>query len=74
MLDSPAAELRSIDEELRDVKDAIRGSERNSDVCRRFVELAWFVRPTRPAIAVRRRIDERLGSEIVEAKSHATNP
>ncbi len=39
-LDSPAVELRSIDEQLCDIKDAIRRYARNSDVCPHFIESA----------------------------------
>jgi hypothetical protein len=62
-LDSPTAELRSIDEQICDMKDAIRGDEGNGDVCPHFIESARPVYQTNDRrAAVKRRINERLGA------------
>ncbi len=73
--DSPTARLRSIDEERWDIKDAIRGHERNSDHLRSLRRIGPFGPPTNGRCApVKRRIDERLGSQIGGAKSCAAKP
>ncbi len=70
-LDSLTAELSSINEALWEVEDEIRGCERNGGFGPRFVELARSVYQTNDRrAAVKRRINERLGSQILEEKSY----
>ena len=67
------AELKSINESLWRVEDEIRACERDGDFGPRFIELARSVYQTNDRrAAVKRRINERLGSEIVEEKSYRT--
>jgi len=65
------AELKSINELLWRTEDDIRSCERAGDFGPRFVELARsvYVANDRRA-AVKRRINERLGAEIIEEKSY----
>ena len=66
------AELKAINESLWDIEDEIRSCEREGDFGTEFVELARSVYETNDRrAAVKRRINERLGSEIVEEKSYA---
>ena len=65
------AELKSINESLWRIEDDIRDCERDGDFGARFVELARSVYQTNDRrAAVKRRINERLGSEIVEEKAY----
>jgi len=65
-------QLTSVNEQLWDVEDAIRGCERNGDFGLRFVELARSVyRSNDRRAALKRAINELLGSAIVEEKSYA---
>ncbi len=74
-LDLLTADLRSINEALWVIEDEIRGCERNSDFGPRFIELARSVYQTNDRrAAVKRRINERLGSQIVEEKSYTREP
>lgn len=74
-LDSLATELRSINESLWDIEDEIRGCEQRSDFGPRFIELARSVYQTNDRrAAVKRQINERLGSRIVEEKSYGAIP
>ncbi|MGO9915795.1 MAG: DUF6165 family protein [Isosphaeraceae bacterium] len=74
-LDLLTAELRSINEALWEVEDEIRGCERNGDFGPRFIELARSVYKTNDRrAAVKRRINERLGSQILEEKSYTGEP
>src|SRR5262249_46227482 len=71
-LDSLTAELRSVNEALWDIEDEIRGCERNSDFAPRFIELGRSVYQTNDRrAAVKRRINDLLGSRLVEEKSNA---
>ena len=66
------AELKSINESLWRIEDDIRSCEREGDFGPRFIELARSVYETNDRrAAVKRRINERLGSEIIEEKSYA---
>jgi hypothetical protein len=68
-------QLPSIDDELWDIKAAIRGNAQNSDVCPHFVEFACSVYQTNDrCAAVKWWINERLRWEFVEAKSDAAKP
>lgn len=66
------AELKRINAELWDIEDQIRDEERVQRFSEQFVKLAravYFVNDDRAA--VKRRINEKLGSKIVEEKSYA---
>ncbi len=66
------AELKSLNEALWDIEDDIRDCERNEDFGARFIELARSVYITNDRrAAVKRKINELLGSHIVEEKSYA---
>lgn len=65
-------ELRAVNRSLWEIEDAIRQQERLGDFGPRFIELARSVyhRNDRRA-AVKRLVNERHGSAIVEEKSYA---
>jgi hypothetical protein len=65
------AELLAINQSLWDIEDGKRAHERRQDFGPEFVELARqvYIRNDRRA-AVKRRINEVMGSAIVEEKSH----
>jgi len=66
------ARLRAINERLWDIEDAIRDCERRGDFGERFVDLARSVYRTNDRrAALKRRINQRLDSTIVEEKSYA---
>lgn len=66
------AELRTINEALWRIEDDIRDCERQRDFGPRFIELARNVYQTNDQrAATKRKIDELMGSEIVEEKSYA---
>ncbi len=66
------AELRAVNEALWAVEDDLRECERVGDFGPRFVELARSVyKKNDHRAAIKRRINERLGSRIVEEKSYA---
>jgi Family of unknown function (DUF6165) len=67
-----AAELKAINEKLWVIEDDIRDCERSKDFGVTFVELAravYFTNDERAA--AKRRINELLGSSLVEEKSYA---
>lgn len=67
-----AAELKAINEKLWVVEDDIRDCERAKDFGAKFVELAravYFTNDERAA--VKRQVNELLGSALVEEKSYA---
>lgn len=67
-----AAELRAVNEALWDIEDAIRGEEAAGRFAARFVELARAVyRTNDDRAAIKRRINDLLGSDLVEEKSYA---
>jgi len=67
------AELLAINEAIWKIEDAIRGCERNGDFGQRFIELARSIYQTNDRrAAVKRRINEHLGSRIVEEKSYTS--
>ena len=71
-LDELSAELRRINELLWEIEDDIRDCERKSDFGERFIELARAVYRTNDRrAAAKRRINELLGSELVEEKDYA---
>lgn len=70
-LDRLVDELKSVNEALWDIEDAIRDCERAADFGPRFVELARSVYVTNDRrAALKRQINELLGSAIVEEKSY----
>jgi hypothetical protein len=66
------AALRAINEKLWDIEDDIRDMERSRTFDREFIQLARAVYVTNDErAAVKRDINTRLGSKIVEEKSYA---
>ncbi len=66
------AELKAINEALWEIEDEIRDCEQAGDFGPRFIELARSVYQNNDhRAAIKRRINERLGSQIVEEKSYA---
>ena len=71
-LNEATAALRRANETLWDVEDHIRECERQKDFGPRFIELARAVYVTNDERArIKRRINEILGSRLVEEKSYA---
>jgi Family of unknown function (DUF6165) len=71
-LASLTAELRSVNEALWSIEDEIRECEQAGDFGPRFIQLARSVYKNNDhRAALKRRINERLGSQIVEEKSYA---
>ncbi len=71
-LDGFSAGLREINGELWDIEDHIRELERGQDFGPAFVELARAVyRSNDKRADLKRRINELLGSRLVEEKSYA---
>ena len=71
-LDELTAELRRINERLWQIEDDIRSCEHRSDFGERFIELARAVyRANDHRTTAKRRINELLGSELVEEKDYA---
>ncbi len=67
------AALKRVNETLWEVEDHIRDCERAKNFGPRFVELARSVYHTNDERArIKRRINERLGSRLVEEKSYAS--
>ena len=66
------ASLRTINEKLWDIEDLIRDKERARTFDQEFIDLARAVYVTNDErAAVKRDINTRLGSKIVEEKSYA---
>lgn len=66
------AELRQVNEALWDIEDEIREQERRADFGATFVRLARAVYRTNDRrAAVKKEINLRLGSALVEEKSYA---
>jgi hypothetical protein len=62
-----AHELRAITDALRDIEDQIRDRERAGESWQQFIELARSVyQPNDDHAAIKRRINERLGSKSIE--------
>jgi post-segregation antitoxin (ccd killing protein) len=65
------AELRAVNETIWQVEDDLRGFEQDGDFGSRFVELARSVyKDNDHRAALKRKINELLGSRIVEEKSY----
>ncbi|MGD9843249.1 MAG: DUF6165 family protein [Steroidobacteraceae bacterium] len=72
-INSEWAELKRINGELWDIEDEIRDEERNQRFGEQFIKLAravYFINDDRAA--VKRQINDKLGSKIVEEKSYAS--
>lgn len=66
-----ARELKQVNETLWQIEDDIRACEAGRDFSARFVELARSVyRANDKRAALKRRINELMGSDIVEEKSY----
>jgi hypothetical protein len=64
--------LRSVNERLWDIEDRIRDKEREASFDAGFIELARAVYVTNDErAAIKKRINTRLGSTLVEEKSYA---
>ncbi len=64
-------ELRAVNEALWEIEDAIRLCEREEDFGPRFIELARSVyHQNDKRAALKRQINELLGSELVEEKAY----
>ncbi len=66
------AELKRINGQLWDIEDEIRDEERHQRFGEQFIKLAravYFINDDRAA--VKRQINDKLGSKIVEEKSYA---
>lgn len=65
-------QLRAVNEELWEIEDKIREREAQGDFGQRFVQLARSVyKKNDLRAAIKRRINEALGSELLEEKSYA---
>lgn len=65
-------ELRTVNESLWDIEDAIRVCEANQDFGPKFIELARSVYTTNDRRAeIKRQVNTMLGSSIVEEKSYS---
>jgi post-segregation antitoxin (ccd killing protein) len=72
-LDRLTAELKAVNEKLWEIEDDIRDCERAQDFGSRFIELARAVYVTNDQrAALKRQINDLLGSRIVEEKSYAS--
>lgn len=71
-INSEIAELKSINEKLWEIEDDIRDKESAGEFDERFIELArsvYFTNDERAA--VKKTINVKVGSELVEEKSYA---
>jgi hypothetical protein len=74
-LDGLTAQLRGVNEALWQVEDELRQSESASDFGPRFTELARSVYQLNDRRAsIKRKINETLGSRLMEEKSYGTSP
>lgn len=71
-LDELVRRLKAVNEALWDIEDEIRRCERDQDFGPRFIELARSVyRQNDRRAAVKRQINELLGSKLIEEKDYA---
>jgi hypothetical protein len=71
-LEELRAALKTLNQRLWDIEDAIRDKERRNEFDARFIELARAVYHTNDErSAVKRRINEATGSDIIEEKSYS---
>ena len=67
-----SADLKAVNESLWDIEDNIRNCERDQDFGPKFIELARSVyRCNDRRAALKRDINELLGSKLIEEKSYA---
>lgn len=70
-LEALTAELKTVNEALWQIEDDIRIEERKAEFGHRFIELARSVyRQNDRRAALKRRINELLGSRLIEEKSY----
>lgn len=70
-LDAVTAELKAVNEALWEIEDDIRAEERKEEFGDRFIELARSVyRQNDRRAVLKRRINELLGSRLIEEKSY----
>lgn len=68
----PMARLKAINEKLWEIEDNIRDKERNGEFDQGFIDLARAVYVTNDErAAIKRELNEILGSELVEEKSYS---
>lgn len=73
-LEQVAQELRTVNERLWDIEDAIRVCERDGDFGGTFVELARAVyHENDRRAALKRQINQLVGSRLLEEKSYAAS-
>jgi hypothetical protein len=66
------AQLKQVNEALWDIEDSIRDCERGQDFGSKFIELARSVYHSNDRrAALKREINELLGSKLIEEKSYA---
>ena len=71
-IDAEWKALRGVNEQLWDIEDRIRDKERDGQFDAQFIELARAVYVTNDErAAIKKRINTRLGSALVEEKSYA---
>jgi Family of unknown function (DUF6165) len=71
-IDTEWAGLRTVNERLWVIEDQIRDKERDAQFDREFIELARAVYITNDErAAIKKRINTRLGSTLIEEKSYA---
>lgn len=71
-LSSLTAQLKQVNEALWEIEDAIRDCERQQDFGPKFVELARSVYHSNDRrAALKRQVNELLGSKLIEEKSYA---
>ena len=72
-LEPMIAELKAVNEALWEIEDEIRICEKRGDLGPRFIALARSVyRQNDRRVALKRTINERLGSKIIEEKAFAS--
>ena len=71
-LSALTAQLKQVNEALWEIEDAIRDCEREQDFGPKFVELARSVYHSNDRrAALKRQVNELLGSKLIEEKSYA---
>ena len=71
-LDALTAQLKQVNEALWEIEDGIRDCERERDFGPKFIELARSVYHSNDRrAALKRQINELLGSKLIEEKSYA---
>ncbi len=71
-LDDLSGQLKAVNEALWEIEDSIRDCERQQDFGPKFIELARSVyRSNDRRAALKRQINELLGSSLIEEKSYA---